>query len=71
MKDKKIKLHHLVKIYVIIGDNLYSHEVDSILRCFLTLEEAKVVLNDCHSGACGGHLSGLTTTQKILHAGYS
>lgn len=28
------------------------------------------VLNDYHSGACGGHLSGLATTQKILHAGY-
>ena len=33
-------------------------------------EEAKHVLNDCHSGACGGHLSGMATTQKILHAGY-
>jgi hypothetical protein len=28
------------------------------------------VLNDCHIGACGGHLSGLETTQKILRAGY-
>ena len=27
-------------------------------------------MNDCHSGACGGHLSGLATTQKILRAGY-
>ena len=27
-------------------------------------------MNDCHSGACGGHLSGLATSQKILHAGY-
>jgi hypothetical protein len=28
------------------------------------------VLNDCHTGACGGHLSRLETTQKILRAGY-
>jgi hypothetical protein len=28
------------------------------------------VLNDCHTGACGGHLSGLATTQNILRAGY-
>jgi hypothetical protein len=28
------------------------------------------VLNDCHTRACGDHLSGLATTQKILRAGY-
>ena len=28
------------------------------------------MLNDCHGGACGGHLSGLATAQKILRAGY-
>eukprot|EP00253_Pinus_taeda_P014198 PITA_14198 len=33
-------------------------------------EEAEKVLNDCHSGACGGHLSGYATAQKILRAGY-
>ena len=32
--------------------------------------EAEIVLNDAHSGACGGHLSGLEMTHKILHAGY-
>lgn len=33
-------------------------------------EEAGKVLNDCHLGACGEHLSGYTTVQKILPAGY-
>jgi hypothetical protein len=28
------------------------------------------MLNDFHTGAYGGHLSGLETTQKILRAGY-
>ena len=28
------------------------------------------MLNDCHGGACGGHLSGLSTAQKILRTGY-
>ena len=28
------------------------------------------MLNDFHGGACGGYLSGLSTTQKILRAGY-
>ena len=29
------------------------------------------MLNDFHSGACGGHLSGMATAQKILRVGYS
>jgi hypothetical protein len=28
------------------------------------------MLNDCHNGAYGSHLSGLATTQNILRAGY-
>ena len=67
-KDECRKLRHLAKSYLIIRDNLYRHGVYSILRRCLTLEEAEVVLNDCHSGTCGGHLSGLSTTQKILRA---
>eukprot|EP00253_Pinus_taeda_P005089 PITA_05089 len=69
-KDERQKLCHLAKNYVIIGDTLYHRGVDSILRRCLTLEEVEFVLNDCHSGACGGHLSGLATTHKILCAGY-
>eukprot|EP00253_Pinus_taeda_P015848 PITA_15848 len=69
-KDERRKLRHLAKSYVIIGDTLYHRGVDSILRCCLTLEEAKSVLNDCHSGTCGGHLSGLAIAQCILCAGY-
>ena len=41
-----------------------------ILRWYLTHEEAERVLNDSHSGACGGHLSGLAMAQKILRAEY-
>jgi hypothetical protein len=33
-------------------------------------DEAEKALNDCHSGACGGHMSGYATAQKILQAGY-
>ena len=58
------------KDYMIVGDTLYLHGVDTILRRCLTHEEAEKVLNDYHSGTCGGHLSGYATTQKILQAGY-
>ena len=70
LKDQRHKLRHLAKNYLIIGDALYRRGFDSILRRCLTLEEAEVVLNDCHSGACGGHLSGFATAQKILRVGY-
>ena len=58
------------KNYLIVDNTLYHRGVDSIIRRCLTHEEAEVVLNDCHGGACGGHLSGISTTQKILRAGY-
>ena len=65
---RKLRLH--AKNYLIIGDTLYRQGVYSILRHCLTHEEAEIVLNDSHSGACWGHLSGLATAQKILRAGY-
>ena len=53
-----------------MDNTLYFHGVDSILQRCLTHEEAEVVLSDCHREACGGHLSGLSTAQNILRAGY-
>ena len=53
-----------------MDNTLYLHGVDFILRHCLTHDEDEVVLNDFHGGACGGHLSGLSKTQKILREGY-
>ena len=53
-----------------MDNTLYRRGVDSILRRCLTHEEDKLVLNNSHGGACGGHLSGIYTAQKILRAGY-
>ena len=55
---------------MIVGDTLYRRGIDIVLRRCLTHEEAEKVLNDCHSGACGGHLSCYATAQKILQASY-
>ena len=49
---------------------LYRRGVDYVFRRCLTHEEVERVLNDCHSGACGGHMSGYATTQNILYTGY-
>eukprot|EP00253_Pinus_taeda_P024692 PITA_24692 len=55
---------------MIIGETLYHRGVDTDLRRCLTHEEAEKVLNDCHSGTCGGHRSSYTTTQNILRERY-
>jgi hypothetical protein len=68
-RDKHRWIHHQAKNYLILDDTLYQRGVDCILRRCLTHEEAIIVLNDCHIGACG-NLSGLATAQKILRAGY-
>jgi hypothetical protein len=60
-RDDRRRIRHQAKNYLIIG----RRGVDNILHHCLTHEEAEV-LNDYHSGACGGHLSELATTQKIL-----
>jgi hypothetical protein len=48
--------------YIILGDTLYRYGIDSVFRCCLTFDEAKKASNDCHSGACGGHMSGYATS---------
>lgn len=69
-RDEQHRIRYQAKHYLIISDTLYRRGVDSILHRCLTHEEAEIVLNDCHSGACGGHLFGLATTQKIMRVGY-
>jgi hypothetical protein len=47
--------------YIILGDTLYRRGIDSVFQCCLTFDKAKKDLNDCHSGACDGHMSGYAT----------
>ena len=69
-KDERRRIRHLAQHYLIVNDTLYHRGVETVLRRCVIHEEAEKIMNDCHSGACGGHLSGLATAQKILHAGY-
>lgn len=55
---------------MIISDTLYHRGVDIVLQRCLTHEEAEKVLNDCHLGTCGGHLSSYVIAQKVLRASY-
>lgn len=69
-RSQRQKIRFQSQQYKIIGDTLYRRGADSVFRRCLTHEEVEKVLNDCHSGACGGHMSGYATTQEILCAGY-
>jgi hypothetical protein len=59
-----------VNNYLILEDSLYHRGVDCILHRCLIPEEVELMLNDCHTRACGGHFSGLETFQNILRADY-
>ena len=69
-RSKCRKIRFQSQQFKIIGDTLYRRGADSVFRRCLTHEEAERVLNDCHSGACGGHMSGYATAKKILRVGY-
>ena len=69
-RDERRRVCHVSKNYLIVDNTLYRRGVDSILWHCLNHEDAEVVLNDCHRGGCGGHLSGISTTQNILRVGY-
>jgi hypothetical protein len=64
--DEHRRICHQAKNYLILEDTLYSRGVDCIVCRCLTHEEEEIMLNDFHTGACGGHLFGLETTQNIL-----
>eukprot|EP00253_Pinus_taeda_P024867 PITA_24867 len=62
------RIRYQSKDYVIVRETLYRRGIDTVLWRCLTHEEAEKVLNDCHSGTCGGHQFGYAMAQKILRA---
>jgi hypothetical protein len=69
-REEHCRICHHSHCYLIIGDTLYHCGIDIILRRCLTHQEVEHMLNDCHLGACGDHLSGMATTQKNLCVDY-
>ena len=56
--------------YTMISDILYRAGRDGVLCRAVEHDEARLVLNKCHEGICGGHFVGDATAKKILMAGY-
>jgi hypothetical protein len=69
-RDDRRRILHQAPRCLLIGDILYRRGVDTILRRCLTIDEADRVLNEFHSGTCGGHILGISTAQNIIRAGY-
>jgi hypothetical protein len=69
-RDDRRRIRYQDKKYLVVDDTLYRRGIYNILCRCLTHEEAESILNDCHNGACGGHLSELAITHKILRADY-
>jgi hypothetical protein len=65
-RDDRPCIRYQAKNFLIVSGTLYHRGVENILHHCLNHEEVESILNDCHSGACGRHLSRLATTQKIL-----
>ena len=65
LRDEHWSLHNNSNNYLIIGDTLYLHGVDSFLGHFLTHDEVEFVFNDRHSAACGSHLFGLVQPKNF------
>ena len=61
-REDRRHIQHQFDCHLLIGDVLYYWGIDTILRRCLTHNEAGQVLNEYHSGACDGHLSGLETS---------
>ena len=56
--------------YIIIRGKLYWKSFDGILLTCVDNKHAEKVLNDMHSGECGGHFMARTTAHKILRADF-
>jgi hypothetical protein len=56
--------------YCIIEHALYWKDPQGILLACLDQQRAQRVMNDFHSGLCGGHYFWKTTVHKILRDGY-
>jgi hypothetical protein len=56
---KPVSILSSVILFIVVG-------LTFVFRHCLTFDEAEKALNDCHSGACGGHMSRYATAQNIL-----
>ena len=56
--------------YTLIDKVLYKQGKDGVLRRCIFKNEIPLILEGCHTDACGGHFAGESTARKALLSGY-
>jgi hypothetical protein len=56
--------------FTIVRHGLFRRKTNGLLRKCIAATEVPAILEACHDSACGGHLSGQLTGQKILRTWY-
>ena len=56
--------------FILIGEILYKQGHDGLLRQCINPSEVLLILEGCHSDACGGHFASESTARKVLLASY-
>ena len=59
-----------IKHFVVVDHRLFRRGADGLLRRCVSEMEVPDIIAACHDSACGEHISGQLTGQKILRAGY-
>jgi hypothetical protein len=65
-KNEQIKMHHWVRAYQIVDNNLYKVTVSGpLLRC-LSKVKGQEILSEVHAGICGGHIGARALAAKVF-----
>ena len=56
--------------FTLIGETLYKQGHDGLLRRCINPSEVPLILEGCHSDACGGHFADESTARKAFSVGY-
>ena len=56
--------------YTTLGGLVYQKSFDDIRLCCLDDPGTWIVIEQAHSGVCGGHVNGQMLAKKILRIGY-
>ena len=69
-REERRKMRIYSRQFVVLGHRLFGRGSDGLLRKCVSETDVQSILLACHDSACGGHISGQLTGQKILRAGY-
>jgi hypothetical protein len=67
--EKRILKLHSIKYIIIVGKLWWRNGEGVILKC-VDQDQAQNLLEEMHSGVCGGHYMEKTTAHKIMRAGF-